>query len=127
MRNLILGLSLGLLSLSATATGGFTCTTVGIENQIEIWGTTGRVHGNPIVGDLGVNITNGPELRIPTTQVVGYWNMGEDFKLAIVDDQAMGFIYYIEAKQDMTADYPVALGTLEVADGSKYAVKCELE
>lgn len=127
MRNLFLGLLLTLLSINTFATGGFTCTTKGIENQIEIWGTTGRVHGNPIVGDIGVNITNGPELRIPKAQVVGYWNMGETFKLAIVDDQALGFQYLINAKYVTGVDFPVAVGTLEVADGSKHLVVCELE
>lgn len=127
MKNALLGLVLTLLSINSFATGGFYCVSSELDNQVEIWGTTGRVPGNPIVGDVGVNVTNGPQLMYTRGQVVAYWNMGETFKLALIDQNAEKLEYVIEAKFYETEEAPIAKGVLKLASGELSAVTCELE
>lgn len=127
MKNILLGTILALLTANTFATGGFYCVTSEFDNQVEIWGTTGRVAGNPIVGEVGANESEGPQLMYTKAQVVGYWNMGDTFKIALLDEEAMKLDYVIEAKIKTTSEGPVALGTLELANGDTSPVTCTLE
>lgn len=110
------------LSFSTLATGSIYCSTP--DTSVEIAATTGRVPGNPIVGEVLVNTEEETKTYV-ATQVVGYWNMGETFQMALVDEQAMQFDYLIEAKFIDNDFGPYAVGTLKLADGSVLPLTCE--
>jgi hypothetical protein len=76
--------SILLLSLQANlfASGGFYC--FNKNKTVEIYATTGRLFGNPISGETTFK-NNGVTKKFKKDQVVGYWNMGSNLKLAVID------------------------------------------
>ncbi len=116
-----------LASLNAHATGGFNCSGLDAEgNNVEVFGTTGRVPGNPLVSD--VQMVRAPlEIAQVFNQdsVVGYWNMSKKFKLAITDANAENIILKITAK--LKKDTGLYKGKLTVGTDEKIEVTCEME
>lgn len=124
MLKALLLLSTTLLSLNSFATGSLYCATE--QTEYEFFASTGRVYGNPIVGGLLVNNNVSEETEeYLNSQIVGYWNMGDDLKLAVTDDQAMELLYLIEAKYIGGEEGPLYEGTLTLANGSVLKVSCE--
>ena len=114
-------------TLNAHATGGFDCAGLDADgNTVEVYATTGRVPGNPIVGD--VKMTRSP-LEIvqifPKTNIVGYWNMGKKLKLAIVDANAENIVLKLKVKFKKNSE--VAKGTLTLNGEEKIKVVCNAE
>jgi len=78
----VLALLALLLSTQAFATGGFDCATA--DKKIEVYGTTGRFYGNPLVGELTL-VVDGVENKITKDLILGYWNSGDDLKILAID------------------------------------------
>ena len=121
MKTLCLALSL-MLASNAFATGGFYC--FNKDKSLEISGTTGRLYGNPIVDSVYLT-NNGTESVFKKINAVGYWNMGNDLKLAVIDNDFMDMEFVLEAKKSLFSHYFVGKVTLK--DDSKVRVKCEME
>jgi hypothetical protein len=120
----LLVLSTTIFSLQSFATGSLYCVTP--QTEYEIFASTARVFGNPIIGGLLVNNNLTEETQeFLNSQIVGYWNMGDDLKLAVIDEQAMGLQFVIKAKFVSSDNGPTYIGTLELADGSTFKVSCE--
>jgi hypothetical protein len=116
-----------LVSLNAHATGGFTCVGTDAEGmKVEVYGTTGRVPGNPLVSD--VQMVRAP-IEIAQVfnrdTVVGYWSSAKKFKIAIVDANAENIILKITAKKKKDSD--ILSGKLTIQGDEKIEVNCEME
>lgn len=120
MKGLIAVLSL-LVSSAVFATGGFDCYSK--DKSFEISATNAVVFGSPIVGSVYVK-DNGIELEISKQYVLGYWNMGNELKVAITDSDYMGVEYLLETRKSPFSNYFVGKVTLK--NGSKVKVKCEV-
>lgn len=108
----------------AYATGSLYCATA--DQSIEFYGTTGRVAGNPLIDGILVN-TEEETREFSNSQVVGYWNMGEDLMLALTDEEAMELVYVIKAKYVVGPEVdPSFIGTVEFTNGDVFDVVCEL-
>lgn len=123
MKSIVLGLAL-ILSTQAFATGGFYCTTP--AKKYEFSGTTGRVYGNPLVGGIYVTVS-GQEKKYSKGNVVGYWNMGDNLKFAILDDNAEKLLYKVEASYVYSNEGPNYVGVLTLDSGEFFLVECEAE
>ncbi|MDC1174238.1 hypothetical protein OAT67_02510 [Bacteriovoracaceae bacterium] len=114
-------------TMNAHATGGFDC--VGNKangEKVEIFGTTGHVVGNPLVSDVFMTVGNVETAQVfPRNQVVGYWNMGRQFKLAITDDNAMEIVVKLIARYKRNS--PDMKGKLTLPGGEVVKVKCVAE
>ena len=123
----LLALAALLISLNAHATGGFDC--VGYKadgKKVEVFGTTGRVPGNPLVSDVMMIVGNEEVAQVfPRNQVVGYWNMGRDLRVAIVDSNAEQIVLKLRARYKRNS--PNAKGKLTLENGEKVRVKCIAE
>lgn len=116
-----------LVSMNAHATGGFTCTGLDAEgSKVEVFGTTGRVPGNPLVSDIQL-VREPLEIAQVFSQdsVVGYWNISKKFKLAVTDDNAENIILKITAK--LKKDTGLYKGKLTLVNDEKIEVTCEME
>ena len=122
-----LALAALLLSLNAHATNGFDCTGYKADGKkVELFGTTGRVPGNPLVSDLTMTVGNIEIAQvIPRNLVVGYWNMGRDLRVAAVDANAENMVLKLRAK--LRRNSHIAKGKLTLANGEKIKVKCIME
>lgn len=122
-----LALAALLLSLNAHATGGFDCVgTKANGEKVEVFGTTGRVPGNPLVSDI--MMTEGAEEVAQVFSkdlVVGYWNMGKRLMFAVVDQNAEKIVLKLKAKYKRNS--PDAKGKLTLPSGEKVKVKCIAE
>lgn len=123
MKSIVLGLAL-ILSTQAFATGGFYCSTP--AKEYEFYGTTGRVPGNPLVGSLHVN-TSAQAQEFDRLQVVGYWNMGDTLKFAVLDDNAENLVYTVEAFRVPSEEMPKFVGSLSFQSGDAVFIECEVE
>jgi|GEM_PF-2962130 len=113
-----------LLIPQSHATGTLYCATA--DQSIEFYGSTGRVPGNPLINGILVN-TEEATTEFTNSQVVGYWNMGEDLMLALTDVEAMELVYVIKAKYIVAPETePSFVGTVEFANGDIFDVVCEL-
>jgi hypothetical protein len=122
VKSLTLGLFL-LLSAQAFATGSIYCSTP--AKEYEFSGTTGRVAGNPLIGGMLVN-TEEETQTFANGQVVGYWNMGDTLKFAVIDDNAEKLLYKVEASYVYSEDEPKFVGVLTLDSGEFFLVECEM-
>ncbi|MBK27102.1 MAG: hypothetical protein CME70_24070 [Halobacteriovorax sp.] len=122
-----LALAALLLSLNAHATGGFSCQGLKADGEkVELFGTTGRVPGNPLVSDVMMTVGDIETAQVfPKDQVVGYWSMGKSIKLAIVDSNAEEIILKLSVKTKKDED--ALTGKLTIPGGEKLHVSCILE
>lgn len=99
-----------LLSMNAFATGGFDCASK--DKKVEIFGTTGRFYGNPLVGELGL-IVDGVESKISKDHILGYWNMDTELKLIAIDEDYVEPVLTLKVKQSRFSDKFVGTAQLK--------------
>jgi hypothetical protein len=87
---------IALTSFTAQATGGFSCYTK--NEEIQVWSETGRMYGSPIISKVTMKVRSSI-VEFKKEQVLGYWNFGKEFKMAIVDSDFNNLVLKIEAKK----------------------------
>ena len=87
-----------LMSFNVYATGGFDCASK--DKKVEIYGTTGRIIGNPLVGELGL-IVDGVETKIAKDNILGYWNMDTELKLIALDQDYIEPVLILKVEQEI--------------------------
>lgn len=70
MKAIFLGLICLMVSGLAHATGGVSCAANDKNVSVDMWGTTGRMPGSPIVGGMGGTITVKPNALYPEGLVI---------------------------------------------------------
>lgn len=121
MKKMMIFLSL-LISSNLYATGGFECTSKK-EGILVAYGTTASVVGNPLIA-LTI-IENGVEKSYSRDQVMGYWNMGPELKVAVSDQDYMELEYVLETKEVAPRiNEGKTVGTLTNSAGQKLDVVC---
>lgn len=116
-----LSILLMMLSFNAYATGGFDC--ISNDKKVEIYGTTGRFWGNPLIGELGL-IVDGVESKIAKDQIIGYWNMDTELKLIAVDSEFADQMLLLKVEQKLISHK--FKGTAQLKDRT-VKVECTIE
>jgi hypothetical protein len=111
-----------LFSFKAFATGGFECTDKS-NGKLVAFGTTARVVGNPLIALTIIEDKN--ETSYSRDQIVGYWNMGPELKVAVSDADYM-FLDYVLETVEVTPriNEDVTEGTLKNRHGVVVEVEC---
>lgn len=121
MRALFIVVTL-LLSTQTFATGGFECISLK-DGELVLFGTTARMAGEPIISLSAIE--GKKTISYTRDQVAGYWNYGNELKLAVLDDEFMGLDYVLETKEPAgRAHEGSTFGTLTKKDGSVLEVEC---
>ncbi|GAB4012131.1 MAG: hypothetical protein Fur0010_07710 [Bdellovibrio sp.] len=110
-----------LFSMNAFATGGFDCATK--DKKVEVFGTTGRFYGNPLLGELGL-IVDGVETKIAKDHILGYWNMDTELMLIAIDADYVEPVVTLKVKQSRFSDKFV--GTVQLKDRT-VKIACTVE
>lgn len=79
---MVLAVLTAMVSSAAYASGGFTCTDA---TGLSVYGGTGRVVGNPLISDVTVDYRGQTIARYPKSQVMGYWNHGNEIRVLVSD------------------------------------------
>jgi hypothetical protein len=116
-----LSILLMILSFNVYATGGFDC--ISNDKKVEIYGTTGRFWGNPLIGELGL-IVDGVESKIAKDQIIGYWNMDTELKLIAVDSEFADQMLLLKVEQKLISHK--FKGTAQLKDRT-VKVECTIE
>ncbi len=126
-----LSLMLFSFSVNAFATGGFHCVgkirTADAQVNIHVSGSTSRVEGSPLLGNLIVDIDRLSDLRfeIPKERVVGYWN-GDNFLLInAIDREAMHS--EIKMNYNTKINKGIMIVDFQGIKATTKKVKCEIE
>jgi len=110
-------------SINAHATGGFDCTGYDNGKKIELFGSTGRVAGNPLISNI--TMLSGTEEVVTVfskKSVVGYWNMGRSLKLAVIDENADKLVIKLVTRYKRNS--PNSKGKLTLPNGKTIKIRC---
>lgn len=110
------------LSSNLYATGGFECN-LESTGSLVAFGTTASVVGNPLIS-LTI-IENGLEKTYSRDQIVGYWNIGTQLKVAVTDRDYLTLEYVLETNSKSPGLYDgESSGTLKTQLGQSLEVVC---
>ena len=127
----ILSVMLLSFSFNSFATGGFHCVgkirTADVQVDINVSGSTSRMEGSPLLGNLLVDIDGLSDLKfeIPKERIVGYWSNDNFLMINTIDSELMHS--EIQLNYNTKINKGIMVVNFQGIKATTKNVKCEIE